>query len=292
MPAMKPVAFTYYRPASRAEAIALLVRHGGEAKILAGGQSLLPAMNFRVARPSVLIDVNRVPHLDYIRVEGGQLRIGALARHAHFERPLADGPLGTLLPRLAACIGPTPIRSRGTFGGSLANADPASEWCCVARALGAEIIAAGPSGERTIPVDQFFTTAFATALGDDELLTEIRIPHLDASWSCGFAEYTRRSSGSALAMAAVAIRLGGGVILAARIGLGGTDLIPMPAPEVARVLVGASPCEGLWAEAAHLAAASFSSGSDIDGSADHRRDLVAVMLRRALRQAAESERES
>jgi carbon-monoxide dehydrogenase medium subunit len=289
---MKPVAFTYYRPASRDEAIALLVRHSGEAKILAGGQSLLPAMNFRVARPSVLIDVNRVPDLDDIRVEGQQLRIGALARHARFEHPVTDGPLGTLLPRLAACIGPAPIRSRGTFGGSLANADPASEWCCVARALGAEIIAVGPSGERTIPVDQFFTTAFATALRDDELLTEIRISHLDSSWSCGFAECTRRSSGSALAMAMVAMRLGRGVVQEARLGLGGTASIPMPAPEVARVLVGASPCEGLWAEAAHLAAASFSPGSDIDSSADYRRDLVGVMLRRALRQAAESERAS
>jgi carbon-monoxide dehydrogenase medium subunit len=154
------------------------------------------------------------------------------------------------------------------------------------------MVAVGPNGAPTIPVDQFFTTAFATTMRDDELLTEIRISHLDASWSCGFAECTRRSSGTALAMTVVAIRLRGGVILEARLGLGGIASIPMPAPEVARVLVGASPCEGLWAEAAHLAAASFSPGSNIDGSADYRRDLVGVMLRRALRQAAESERAS
>ncbi len=282
---MKPAAFAYHAPQSRAEIIALLEKYGDEAKVLAGGQSLVPAMNFRLARPAMLIDINRAPGLEGTRIEGGTLRIGGRTRHAAFEAPVADGPLGRLLPRVTAHIAHTPIRSRGTFGGSLAHADPASEWCALALALGAEIVAEGSKGERVIPAAQFFVTIFTTALRPDELLTEIRLPHLDASWRCGFAEYSRRAGDFALAMAVVALRVDRGVIREARVALGGVASTPVAAPEAVAILTGAAPSEQLFAAAAEAAMAATDPAGDIHGSAEYRRDLAGAMLRRALRDA-------
>jgi carbon-monoxide dehydrogenase medium subunit len=282
---MKPAAFAYHVPTSTAEAIALLSQHGDDAKVLAGGQSLVPAMNFRLARPAALIDVNRIPGLDTISTQADQIRIGALCRHARFEQPVTDGPVGALLPRVAACIAHTPIRSRGSFGGSLAHADPASEWCALALALGAQIVVEGPQGERIIPADQFFITIFTTTLRPDELVTEIRLPRLDPAWRCGFAEYSRRAGDFALALAIVALRLDRGVIAEARIALGGVASTPIPAPGAVRVLLGQTPSEALWTEAAAAATAAVNPPGDIHGSAEYRRDLAGAMLRRALRQA-------
>lgn len=283
---MKPAAFAYFAPRSRAEAIALLGQHGDEGKVLAGGQSLVAAMNFRLARPSALIDINRLPGMAGITMEGGQLRLGALCRHARFEVPVAPGPVGALLPRVAACIAHTPIRARGTFGGSLSHADPASEWCCLALALGAEIVAEGPSGQRVIPAADFFTTIFTTALRQDELLTEIRLPLLGAGWGCGFAEYSRRAGDFALAMAVVALRVEQGVIREARIGLGGVASTPIAAPAAVQALLGQRPDEAAFTAAAEAAAANCEPNGDIHGSSEYRRDLLRAMLRRALRQAA------
>jgi carbon-monoxide dehydrogenase medium subunit len=282
---MKPAAFAYHAPTSQDAVIALLARHGEDAKILAGGQSLVAAMNFRLARPAILIDVNRVPGLDAIRTDATHLHIGALSRHARFENPVTDGPLGRLLPQVAACIAHTPIRTRGTFGGSLAHADPASEWCALALALNAQIVTQGPDGMRVIPAEDFFITIFTTALRPDELLTEIRLPHLDASWRCGFAEYSRRAGDFALALAVVALRLHRGVIAEARIGFGGIASTPVASPEAAAILLGQAPSEALWAAAAEAASAAADPPGDIHGSAEYRRSLVGAMLRRALRQA-------
>ena len=282
---MKPASFAYRAPTTKSDAIARLNEYGDEAKILAGGQSLVPAMNFRLIRPGVLIDINRIPNLDAIRVTPTHLHIGALARHARFEQPLTDGPVARLLPRVAASIAHAPIRSRGTFGGSLAHADPASEWCALALALNAEIITEGTSGPRTIPASGFFTTIFTTALRPDELLTEIRLPVLAANWRCGFAEYSRRAGDFALALAVVALRIGNGRITEARIALGGVASTPIPAPEASALLLGQPPSEALYAEAAATAAAASDPPGDIHGSADYRRSLIAAMLKRALRQA-------
>lgn len=283
---MKPSAFAYFRPTSPADAIALLTEHGDEAKLLAGGQSLVAAMSFRLARPGVLIDINRIPGLDGIRVEAGQLRIGTLCRHARFDTAVVEGPLGALLTQVSHSIAHTPIRSRGTFGGSLAHADPASEWCCVAQALGAEIVALGPDGERVIPASEFFITFLTTALQPEELLVEIRLPLLDAGWNCGFAEYSRRAGDFALAMAVVALRVEAGTIRAVRLALGGVASTPLAMPAVAELLIGGVPSDALWSQAANAAMAVVNPDGDIHGSADYRRDLAGAMVKRALRQAA------
>ncbi|RVT92310.1 xanthine dehydrogenase family protein subunit M [Rhodovarius crocodyli] len=282
---MKPAAFAYHRPETRAEALALLAEHGEEAKIIAGGQSLVPAMNFRLARPPILIDINAVPGLDGVREEAGQLVIGARTRHATFEKPVTAGPLGTLLARVAANIAHTPIRSRGSWGGSVSHADPASEWCCVTRGLEAELVAESATGRRSIPAADFFQTIFTTALRPDELLAEIRLPLFGPDWHCGFAEYARRAGDFALAMAVVACRVEGGVIREARVGLGGIASTPVTSPEAVAALLGQAPSPALFAAAGAAGAAATDPDGDIHASGEYRQDLVKAMIRRALVQA-------
>jgi carbon-monoxide dehydrogenase medium subunit len=282
---MKPAAFAYHRPESRAQALALLAEHGEEAKIISGGQSLVPAMNFRLARPPILIDINAIPGMDDIREEGGTLVIGARCRHARFEKPVSSAPIGLLLSRVAANIAHTPIRSRGSFGGSLSHADPASEWCCVTRGLEAELVAESTAGRRTIPAAAFFQTIFTTALRPDELLTEIRLPLFGPGWHCGFAEYARRAGDFALAMAVVACRVEGGVIREARVGLGGIASTPVTSPEAVAVLLGQAPSPALFLAAGQAGADATSPDGDIHASGEYRQDLVRAMIRRALTQA-------
>lgn len=282
---MKPAAFAYHAPRSLDEAVALLAQHGGEAKILAGGQSLVPAMNFRMARPAALVDINRIPGLDGIAAEDGWLRLGALVRHARLEAPVAEGPLGRLLPEVARHIAHLPIRMRGTFCGSLAHADPASEWCATALALDAVMVAQGPAGRREIPASAFFSHVFTTALQPEELLVEARLPLLDAGWRCGFAEFSRRAGDFALAMAVAALRLEGGVVRQASIALGGVAATPVLAPGAARALLGSAPGAGSFAAAAAMAAEEIEPQEDIHASAALRRDLIRAMVRRALLQA-------
>src|SRR6202140_1854459 len=174
---MKPAPFHHYAPTTIDEAVALLARLAPQdGRVLAGGQSLVPTMAFRLARPAHLVDINGIESLRRIAVAGDTLSIGACVRHAAFYRPVVDGPLGRLLATVVRHIAHYPIRTRGTFCGSIANADPASEWCTVAAALGAEMVARSQSGTRVIPADQFFAGIMSTALKDDELLTEVRLP--------------------------------------------------------------------------------------------------------------------
>lgn len=282
---MKPAAFAYHAPHSLDEAVPLLAQHGGEAKILAGGQSLVPAMNFRMARPAALVDINRIPGLDGIVAEGGWLRLGALVRHARLEAPVAEGPLGRLLPEVARHIAHLPIRMRGTFCGSLAHADPASEWCATALALDAVMVAQGSAGRREIPASAFFSHVFTTALQPEEILVEARLPLLDANWRCGFAEFSRRAGDFALAMAVVALRLEGGVVRQASIALGGVAATPVRAEGAARVLLGVAPGAEAFAAAAAIAAEEIEPQEDIHASAALRRDLIRAMTRRALLRA-------
>jgi carbon-monoxide dehydrogenase medium subunit len=282
---MKPAAFAYHAPHDVDAVLALLGEHGEEAKLLAGGQSLVPAMNFRLVRPAVLIDINRIAALDFVTGDEGGLRIGALTRHVAFEQPLAAGPLGALLPQVARCVAHLPIRTRGTFAGSLAHADPAAEWSLVAVTLGARILARSSAGARTLAAADFFCTAFTTALQPDELITEVRLPLLGDDWRCGFMEFSRRKGDFALAMALAALRMEGDRIVEARVGIGGAEHRPRRIEAAEQILVGetAGP-EALTAAGAAVAAA-IEPVADIHASAVYRRDLARVMTRRALEAA-------
>jgi carbon-monoxide dehydrogenase medium subunit len=242
-------------------------------------------MNFRLARPATLVDINRLPDLAGVTGNRSQVRIGALTRHRVFEEPVVAGPLGPLLSRIAHHIGHLPIRVRGTFGGSLAHADPAAEWCLVAATLDAEMVARRSGGERSIPAGEFFETVFTTALRPDELLVEIRLPLLDESWRLGFEEFSRRAGDFALVMALAALRLEHGTVTEARLGIGGAGDRPVRLPEAESMLLGQAASEDLFREVAETAAGAVSPFEDIHASIEYRRDLVRAMTARALRRA-------
>ncbi|HEX6440818.1 MAG TPA: xanthine dehydrogenase family protein subunit M [Stellaceae bacterium] len=284
---MKPVAFRYFAPRTVEEALELLAEHGEEGKVLAGGQSLVPAMNFRLARPAALIDINRIDGLDYVRKEGGALRIGALARHARFETPVAEGPLGAFLPRVARHIAHLPIRTRGTFAGSIAHADPASEWCLLAATLEAEFVIASRHGSRTSRPDKYFIGALTTALATDELLTEVRLPLLGPDWRTGFAEFSRRAGDYALAMCAALLRFEQGRVVEAHIGVGGAADRPQRVAAAEELLIDSEAGADVCGEAGDIAAEAIEPLEDVQASAEYRRDLVRAMVGRALAQACQ-----
>lgn len=282
---MKPARFDYFQAQSVDEALSLLDRYGYDAKVLAGGQSLVPAMNFRLARPEVLVDINPVTDLDHITVDEDAVRIGSMVRHVAFEQPVVDGPLGRLLGLVVHHVGHLPIRIRGTFGGSLAHADPAAEWCVIAMLLDAEMVARSVSGVRRIPAQDFFQTVFTTALEPEELLVEARLPRLSPGVRVGFQQFSRRAGDFALAMSAVAVEAGNGRIESARIALGGVSDRPVRARQAEQALEGRSADERAFRDAAETAALEIDAIGDIHGSAEYRRDLVRALTRRALQQA-------
>ena len=278
---MKPADFEYHAPDDLDALLALLAQHGEEGKILAGGQSLVPVMNFRLARPPHLIDLNGVADLDFLRAEESVVRIGALTRHAAFHRPVVAGPTGKLLSEVVPYIAHYPIRTRGTFAGSIAHADPASEWCVIVRLLEAEIVARSRRHERRLKAAEYFQGTFATALSPQEVITEVRLPLLDASWRTGFYEFSRRAGDFAIAMTAVALRTVGNKITEARIAVGGVEDRPMRmASAEALLMQGAAP-----AEAARAVAAAVKPMEDIHADAAYRRDLVIATTQRALERA-------
>jgi carbon-monoxide dehydrogenase medium subunit len=285
---MKPAPFDYHAPRSVAEAVELLAAHGDDGKVLAGGQSLVPAMNFRLARPAVLVDINRIAELDFCTRADGELRIGALTRHVRFERPVVEGALGALLADVVRYVAHLPIRVRGTFAGSLAHADPAAEWCLVATTLDAEIRARGPDGERRIPAADFFRSLLTTSLRADELLSEVRLPMLGPDWRFGFAEFSRRAGDFALSMTLALLRLDGERIAEARIGVGGAGDRPLRIADAEQALAGAVPDPKALAEAGAIAAARVDPFEDLHASVAYRRDLVRAMTRRALERALAS----
>jgi carbon-monoxide dehydrogenase medium subunit len=281
---VKPAAFDYFAPQSLTEALALLAE-AEDAKILAGGQSLVPTMNFRLTRPSVLIDINQIPGLDEVTVEGGMVRIGALTRHRRFEQPAVPGPLGELMANMVRHLGHLPIRVRGTFGGSLAHADPAAEWCLLASTVDATIVSRSVDRERSIPAADFFTTVFTTSLGDEELITEVRLPLLDASRLVGFSEFARRAGDFAIVMVAVVVGIDGGVVTEANLGAGGVSDVPLRLAAAEAALIGAPWNASQWEVAAAAAREEVDPFEDIHGSAEYRRDLVGALIRRACSQA-------
>ena len=279
---MKPAAFRYERPHDVAEVLDLLAEHGDEAKILAGGQSLVPMMNFRLARPAVIIDIGVVPGLDQVISDGEKVTIGTRVRHIELERPAFDGPLSSLLADAARQVGHIPIRLRGTFGGSIAHADPAAEWCLLARTLEADVAVASSRGERVIAAADLFESAFITSIGDDELVTEVRLPWLGPDWKTGFSEFSRRAGDFAVVAVASAVRLADGQIAEARIGAAGVGAVPVRLTQAEEVLVGQPLGPDAIDAASEVASGEVDPRGDIHGSADYRRDLVYALTRRAL----------
>ena len=284
---MKPPPFAYECPTEVADAVALLAQHGADARPLAGGQSLVPLLNFRLARPTVLVDLNRIAALSHITVEDGVLRIGAMARQAAVEVDLNVARGWPLLTEAIGHIAHPQIRNRGTIGGSLAHNDPAAELPAVMLALDAEMNAEGPKGKRTLQAGDFFAGTMETALATDELLTEIRVPALPEGTGWSFREAARRQGDFALVAVAVLLRPSGGASgIDTRIVVTGTGEGPARMREAEAVLVERG-TDGDGCEAAGNAAAEASlPADDPHAPAWYRQRLVAALTRRACREAA------
>ncbi len=283
---MKPAPFRYHAPSTIDDAVAILAEVAPEdGRILAGGQSLVPAMAFRLARPGDLVDINTVAGLDALETVDGALRIGALVRHAAFHEPVTEGPTGELLAAVVRHIAHYPIRARGTFCGSLAHADPSSEWCLVAATLGATMTARSSRGARDIAAADFFEWSMTTALEDDELLCEAHLPLLAPDTRFGFEEFARRAGDYALSMALAVFRVRDGVIMDSRIGVGGAEAYPRRIPEAEAALDGRAPTEVAFTQAAEAAAAAIDPLEDTQADSAYRRDLVRTVVRRALEKA-------
>ena len=284
---MKPPPFDYMDPRSLDEAVGLLAEHGDEGKILAGGQSLVPLLNFRLAQPSVIVDVNRVVELSYLRRSNGRLRIGAMCRQTRLEQsPVAREGWGLLGDALALVAHPQ-IRNRGTVGGSAAHADPAAELPVAFSALEARFMARSSRGERVLDADEFFVTHLTTALDPDELLVEVEVPSVAEGTGHAFTEYSRRHGDFALGGAAVLYtKNGDGTCTDARIAMLGAADTPLRAREAEAALRGQKLDDDVAAEAAKLAARDIEPTGDIHGSSAYRKRLIEAMVRRALLQAA------
>ena len=284
---MKPAAFAYHAPRTVQETVAKLAELSvSDGRILAGGQSLVPMMAFRMARPAHLIDINAVAGFDRLAVEGDTLSIAPCVRHAAFHRPVVAGPTGALLSDVVANIAYYPIRLRGTFCGSLAHADPASEWCLTAVTLGADVVVLSTRGRRIIAADDYFQGMMMTALAEDELLCEARLPILPTDTHFGFYEFSRRAGDYAIARALTTFRLQDGVMIEPRVGLGGAEGRPRRIAQAEAVLARRKPGEDIFRAAAEAAADAIDPLEDVHADAEFRLDLVRAVTRRALQRAA------
>jgi carbon-monoxide dehydrogenase medium subunit len=259
---------------------------GADSRILAGGQSLVPMMAYRLVRPAHLIDINNIAELGTITAAAGTLRIGACVRHAAFYDSVVPGPTGALLQNVVHHVADHPIRVRGTFGGSIAHADPASEWCCVATLLDAVIVVKNARFERSIAADAFFKGLMTTDVSDGELIAEIRIPILPDGMRCGFAEFSRRSGDFAIAMAAAVYRIEDGRIIEPRLAVGGVEDRPRRIPEAESGLVGRRPSSEVFEHAARVAAAAVDPLEGGGSDAAFRRSLLLALVPQALERAA------
>jgi carbon-monoxide dehydrogenase medium subunit len=285
---MKLPPFEYEAPTTVAEAVNLLAEHGDEASVLAGGQSLIPLLALRLARPAVLIDINGIAELSGVSAADGWVTIGAVTREYMAEE---SGTVADDLPLLAAAlpmIGHEAIRSRGTVGGSLAHADPAAELPAVARALDAEFVVRGPSGTRVIPAAQWFEGYLTTSRLPEELLLEVRFPSAKQDTGVSFHEIARRHGDFAIVGLATSLVLSGGVISDARLALTGVSDVPVRAGAAEDLLVGERPSAELFDEAARRATGELDPPADLHGSSDYRKTVAAVVVRRGLRAAADN----
>lgn len=276
---MKPARFGYVAPESLADAVGVL-GSDADAKVISGGQSLMPLLAMRLASPSVLVDLRRVPGLSDVEDLGDVVRLGARVTHREIERSALLAERVPILPFAAGFIAHAQIRSRGTLGGSVAHADPSGEWPAVLLALGAVMEVAGPGGVRSIAADDFFVGAFTSSMADDEILTHVSVPTTRRAWA--FQEAARKAGDYGLALVAVTGSVSGGVLSDPRVSVGAAVGAVTRLPEVERVLSGASLSAELAAEAERVAAESVDTIADIHGSGEYRRRLVGSLVRRAV----------
>ena len=285
---MIPAAFDYHRPGTLDEAVKLLSSHGDQAKVLSGGMSLLPMLKLRLASFAHLVDIGRIPGLDYIKEEGGFLKIGAMTRQATLERSDLIRTQYPILADAVPLIADPLVRNRGTVGGNVANGDPGNDQPAIMLALGATFVARGPKGERSIPANQFYKGLYSTALAPNEILTEIRIPAPPPKSGGAYAKLKRKTGDFAVAAAAVQLTLNAkGAIERAAIGLTNAALTPVEAGDAAKFLTGKMPDEKTIAEAAKMAGAKSSPSADRRGSVEYKKEMARVLTARALRKAVQ-----
>ena len=286
---MYPAAFDYVAPTTVEETLAILAEGGEDTKVLAGGQSLIPLMKLRLALPAKLVDINRVPGLDAIEVADGHLRVGAMARHHALAESDVVKTENHTMAAAAPWISDPLVRNLGTIGGSLAHADPQGDWGSVMLACRATMVARRANGERTVAVDDFFVDVFTSALEPDELLTEIHVPRYDGPAGGTYLKLERKVGDYATVGAAVHLRLDPDRALVAGAGIALTAVGPknIRAAEAEQLLVGESPSEELFTEAAERASAAADPRTDVRGSADYKRAVVRAFVRRGLARAVE-----
>lgn len=277
--------FEYFAPTTIQEAVSLLAKHGSEAKILAGGQSLIPAMRFRLAVPEILIDINQLKDLQYIREEGGHLAIGAMTRESMLEDSKVVQDRYQLLADAGRVIADPIVRNMATIGGNLAHADPANDHPAVMLAYNAQVVAVGPKGSRTIAIDNFFTGLFENSLGKDEILTEIRIPAPAAHSGGAYIKMERKVGDYATSAVAVQLTMNGDTCSAARIGLTNVNPVPMRAKTAEQALIGKKLTDDVLEAAGKAAATECDPSPDLRGSIDYKRDITRVLTKRAIRAA-------
>ena len=280
---MIPPSFEYLRPKTIPEAIAMLQQHGDAAKILSGGQSLIPMMKLRLARPSILIDINRISGLSHVKEEGGYLKIGGLTREAELEASPLVRSKYPILADTTHVIADPQVRNLATVGGNLAHGDPANDHPATMIALGARVVANGPKGERVIPIEKFFLSLFTTALEPDEILTEIRVPIPPARSAGAYLKLERKVGGFATAAVAVQMTVDEqGACRKVGIGLTNVGATPVKAKNAEEFLLGKKLDEGAISHAAQLAADEAEPSADLRGPVEYKKGLVKELAKRAL----------
>jgi carbon-monoxide dehydrogenase medium subunit len=282
---MIPAQFDYLAPSSVEEALSALTEHGDDAKIMAGGQSLLPVLRMRLNAPEVLIDLGRIDSLRGVREDGDALVIGALTTHSEMVTNDLVRQHALLLSKAAAEVADNQIRHRGTFGGSCAHADPAGDMGAAALAVDAEFVIAGPGGTRSVPATEFFVDLFETAIGDDEILTEIRVPK-KTGWGAHYEKFVRVAHQWPIVAVGATVNADGGTISEARVALTNMGSTPLRASATERGLAGAAATDDGVRAAAEQAADGTHPPSDLNGDSDYRRHLAGVLTRRAVLKAA------
>ena len=282
---MKPAKFEYHTPASVDEALAIMGRYDGEARVLAGGQSLVPLMNFRLATPRAIVDLNRIAELAYVGEDGEIVRIGSMTRQRRLEFEPRIAAKLPLLREALRWVGHLPTRSRGTIGGSIAHADPSAEIPMVLQALEGEIVARGSQGERRIAAQNLFHAALTTSLAPLEIITEVRLPAMPAQAGYAVEEFARRKGDFAIAAVAVTLVRDGERCTKARLATAGVGPIPIRLRDAEAVLEQKGLSEDAITEAADKAAAEVDPVSDLNGSAEYRRHLTGVLTSRAVAKA-------
>jgi aerobic carbon-monoxide dehydrogenase medium subunit len=280
-----PGAFDYHSPGTLDEALSLLKQHAGEAKILAGGQSLIPAMRFRLAMPTILVDINRLDGLRYVEERGDHLAIGAMTREHSLEASRVVRSAYPLLHDTAVVIADPLVRNQATVGGNIAHADPANDHPATMLAYDATVVAKGPKGERKIAIDDFFTGLFENAMSDDEILTEIRIPKPWAHSGGAYTKLERKVGDYAISAAAVQLRLDGDTIAEVRIGLTNVSAVPMRAKTAEAALSGKSISDAIIEAAGKAAAGECDPSPDLRGTIEYKRDITRVMVKRSIHKA-------